>query len=101
LALAPKSNALYTAYNTAMSDIAKNPAEPVPLTIRNAPTKLMSQLDYGKGYKYAHDFENKVTDMQCLPDSLADKKYYNPTNQGRELRIGEHMENISELRKGK
>jgi len=99
LALAPKSNALETAYNNAMDDIAKNPAEPVPLVIRNAPTKLMKQLDYGKGYKYAHDHAEKITDMQCLPDSLVDKTYYHPTTQGREARIVEHMQNLETLRK--
>lgn len=95
LALAPKSNALYMAYNHAMEDIAKNPTEPVPLAIRNAPTKLMQQLDYGKGYKYAHHYEEKTTDMQCLPDSLVDRTYYRPTTQGREARIGEHMNNLN------
>ncbi|HHY42350.1 MAG TPA: replication-associated recombination protein A [Thermoanaerobacterales bacterium] len=84
LALAPKSNALYTAYLEAKEDALQTIAEPVPLHIRNAPTKLMEELGYGKGYKYAHDFENKVAAMQCLPDNLSGKEYYRPTASGEE-----------------
>ncbi len=84
LALAPKSNALYTAYGEVLADIEAKPAEPVPLYLRNAPTRLMKELDYGKGYEYAHDVEGKVADMECLPPSLAGRRYYQPTNEGRE-----------------
>ena len=97
-ALAPKSNALDAAYAAAMEDARRLPTLPVPLTIRNAPTKLMKELDYGKGYKYAHDYDDKVTDLQCLPDNLAGKTYYNPTNQGREAKIAETMKKLEELR---
>ena len=69
-------------------------AEPVPLVIRNAPTKLMRQLDYGKGYQYAHDYAEKMTAMQCLPDSLKDRSYYHPTDQGLEPRFGERLASI-------
>ena len=84
LALAPKSNALYAAYETAKQDALRDLAEPVPLVIRNAPTRLMQSLDYGKGYQYAHDAEDKLTNMQCLPDNLLGREYYAPTDQGRE-----------------
>lgn len=70
LALAPKSNALYMAYEKAKHDALNTIAEPVPLQIRNAPTRLMKELNYGKGYQYAHDFDDKITNMQCLPDSI-------------------------------
>jgi len=99
-ALAPKSNSLYVAYDEAASDAQNTIAEPVPLVIRNAPTKLMKELDYGKGYQYAHDYDNKITNMQCLPDSLKQRIYYIPTNEGSEKRVSEHMENIEALRKG-
>jgi putative ATPase len=92
--MAPKSNALYVACETAKQDIRERPAEPVPLNIRNAPTQLMKDLDYGKGYQYAHDTEEKLTKMQCLPDSLLGKRYYLPTEQGREARIKERLEEI-------
>ena len=88
LALAPKSNALYTAYGEVLADIEAKPAEPVPLYLRNAPTRLMKELDYGKGYEYAHDVEGKVADMECLPPSLAGRRYYQPTNEGREKILG-------------
>jgi len=84
LALAPKSNSLYTAYLEAQEDALKTLAEPVPFHLRNAPTKLMKELGYGKGYKYAHDFEKKVATMQCLPDNLTGKEYYRPTENGEE-----------------
>lgn len=96
LSMAPKSNAVYMAVGAAKRDIHDSPAEPVPLQIRNAPTKLMKELDYGKGYQYAHDTEEKLTKMQCLPDSLAGKRYYRPTNQGREQKIGERLQKILE-----
>ncbi|MDR0918368.1 MAG: replication-associated recombination protein A [Oscillospiraceae bacterium] len=97
-ALAPKSNALYVAYNNAVVDAANSFAEPVPLQIRNAETKLMKDLGYGKGYKYAHDFDNAITDLQCLPDSLADKVYYIPSKQGREVKLEQYLESINKKR---
>ena len=82
LSMAPKSNALYMAYESAKKDAAKMLAEPVPLHLRNAPTKLMQELNYGKGYQYAHDTSDKLTNMQCLPETLKDRRYYRPTEQG-------------------
>lgn len=84
MSLAPKSNALYMAYENAKKDAVNQLAEPVPLVIRNAPTRLMEELDYGKGYQYAHNTEEKLTTMQCLPDSLSGRVYYRPTEQGAE-----------------
>jgi putative ATPase len=98
-ALSPKSNALYTAYGQAAGDALNTMAEPVPLVIRNAPTKLMKELNYGEGYRYAHDFEDKITDMVCLPDSLKERTYYHPTNQGREEKVRQWMAHLEELRK--
>ena len=92
--LAPKSNALEVAYMEAASDAKEMLDEPVPLHIRNAPTSLMKDLGYGEGYIYAHDTEEKVSAMQCLPDSLKDKKYYRPTEQGVEKRVKERKEAI-------
>jgi len=100
LALAPKSNAVYTAYGAVMADIEARPAEPVPLHLRNAPTKLMKELDYGKDYQYAHDVEGKVAAMQCLPDGLKDRRYYQPTNEGREKMLAQRMAEIEKLRRG-
>ena len=94
LSLAPKSNALYMAYEHAKKDALTQLADPVPLVIRNAPTRLMKELDYGKGYQYAHDTEDKLTNMQCLPDSLLDKVYYKPTEQGLEGRFKTRLEQI-------
>src|SRR3954452_4760319 len=94
LAAAPKSNALYTAYSDVQQDVERTAAEPVPLHLRNAPTGLMKNLGYGQGYQYAHDLENKVADMQCLPDNLKDRRYYHPTNEGIEKRIRQRMEEI-------
>ncbi len=99
LSLAPKSNALENAYGAAAADAQKMLAEPVPLVIRNAPTRLMKELDYGKGYQYAHDYEEKLTAMQCLPDSLKDRRYYIPTNQGSEARHGERLRQIQEWKR--
>ncbi|HTC78244.1 MAG TPA: replication-associated recombination protein A, partial [Terriglobales bacterium] len=87
LALAPKSNALYTAYGAVQEDVERTVAEPVPLHLRNAPTGLMKAEGYGKGYQYAHDHEQKVADMQCLPDNLRERRYYHPTREGQEKRI--------------
>jgi putative ATPase len=101
LALAPKSNALYTGYNEVLADIEAKPAEPVPLHLRNAPTKLMKELDYGRDYQYAHDVEGKVADMECLPPSLAGRRYYQPTNEGREKLLVQRMEEIKRIRDSK
>lgn len=94
LALAPKSNALYTAYGEVQADVERTAAESVPLHLRNAPTGLMKHMGYGKGYQYAHNLEDKVADMQCLPGNLKDRRYYQPTNEGVEKRIRERMEEI-------
>jgi putative ATPase len=98
LSVAPKSNALYTAYGAVQQDVEQTAAEPVPLHLRNAPTGLMKGLGYGKDYQYAHDTESKVADMQCLPDSLRDRVYYRPTNEGVEKRIRERLEEIKRLK---
>jgi len=98
LSLAPKSNALYTAYGAVLQDVERTAAEPVPLHIRNAPTGLMKGLGYGQGYQYAHDLEDKVADMQCLPDNLRNRTYYHPTNEGVEKRIRERLEEIKKRR---
>ena len=96
--LAPKSNALDVAYMEAKKDALEMLDEPVPLQIRNAPTKLMKDLGYGKGYQYAHDTKEKITNMQCLPDSLLGREYYRPTDQGFETRYGERLKAIKEWR---
>jgi putative ATPase len=101
LALAPKSNAVYTAYGAVQADIQKTAAEPVPLHLRNAPTKLMKELDYGRDYQYAHDVEGRVADMECLPASLANRRYYMPTDQGREKMLGQRMEEIARIKADK
>ena len=98
LAVAPKSNALYTAYGEVQSDVERTAAEPVPLHLRNAPTGLMKHLGYGQGYQYAHNLESKVADMQCLPDNLKDRTYYQPTNEGVEKRIRERLDEIKRQR---
>ncbi|MCR5675946.1 MAG: replication-associated recombination protein A [Lachnospiraceae bacterium] len=94
MSLAPKSNAMEIAYNEAREDALEQLAEPVPLQIRNAPTELMSDLDYGKGYMYAHDYEDRLTTLQCLPDSLLDRSYYRPTGEGEEKRFAERLDYI-------
>ena len=99
MSLAPKSNALYTAYEQAKKDALSHLAEPVPLVIRNAPTKLMQELDYGKGYQYAHNTREKLTNMQCLPDSLQGREYYRPTEQGLEARYKERLLQIKDWKK--
>ena len=99
MSVAPKSNALYMAYEHAKRDAAKMLAEPVPLVIRNAPTKLMQELNYGKGYQYAHDTADKLTNMQCLPDSLLGTTYYNPTTQGLEARVKARLDEIKRWKK--
>ncbi len=99
MSMVPKSNALYVAYESAKNDALSQLAEPVPLVIRNAPTKLMKELNYGKGYQYAHDTEEKLTSMQCLPDSLLRREYYKPTSQGTEAKFKERLEQIKEWKK--
>ena len=99
MSLAPKSNALYVAYERAKKDALTMLAEPVPLVIRNAPTKLMKELDYGKGYQYAHDTADKLTNMQCLPDSLLGKEYYFPTEEGTEAKFKARIEEIKDWKK--
>ncbi len=102
LALAPKSNAVYLAYGEVQRDVETTSADPVPLHLRNAPTGLMKAVGYGKGYQYAHSMEDKVADMQCLPDNLKDKKYYQPTTEGHERELKRRMEEIKEaIRKKK
>jgi len=101
LALAPKSNSVYTAWGAVQSEIEHTLQEPVPLHLRNAPTRLMKELDYGKGYQYAHDEEGKVANMDCLPDSLRGHTYYQPTQEGREKMLAQRMEEIRRLRAGK
>lgn len=94
LSLSPKSNALYVAYESAKRDALEHIAEPVPLQIRNAPTRLMKELGYGENYQYAHDYDEKLTAMRCLPDSLAERRYYLPTDQGVEGRFQARLEEI-------
>lgn len=99
MSLAPKSNALYKAYEAAKLDAVKDLAEPVPLVIRNAVTDLMKNLDYGKGYQYAHDTEEKLTDIQCLPDALLGREYYRPAKEGEESLYQERLEKIKAWKK--
>jgi len=99
LATAPKSNAVYTAYNAAAADAHTQAAEPVPLHLRNAPTKLMKQLDYGRGYQYAHDDPEAVTGMGCLPPSLAGRTYYRPTDRGFEKELKRRLELWEQIKK--
>jgi putative ATPase len=101
LSLAPKSNSVYTAYGAVQREIEETRQEPVPLHLRNAPTKLMKELDYGKGYRYAHNEEGKVAEMDCLPDSLKGRTYYKPTQEGREKLLAQRMEEIRRIRAGK
>jgi replication-associated recombination protein RarA len=101
LCLAPKSNSVYTAYGAVQREIEETRQEPVPLYLRNAPTKLMKELDYGKGYLYAHNEEGRVADMDCLPDSLKGRSYYHPTQEGREKQLAQRMEEIRRIRAGK
>src|SRR6202790_3977774 len=98
LSLAPKSNALYTAYGEIMEEVRQTEADPVPLHLRNAPTGLMKNIGYGQGYKYAHNFDDKVTDMTCLPDNLAGRMYYTPTDQGFEQRLRQRLDEIRKIK---
>jgi len=99
LSLAPKSNAVYTAYGAVEKDLQNTIAEPVPLHLRNAVTGLMGHVGYGKGYQYAHNAEEKVTDMTCLPESLSGRTYYKPSDQGFETRIRQRLEEIRRIQK--
>jgi putative ATPase len=99
LSLAPKSNALYLGYGNVMEDVRKTEADPVPLHLRNAVTGLMKNIGYGEGYKYAHDFNEKVTDMTCLPDNLSERTYYKPSEQGFEARLRVRMEEIAKIKR--
>src|SRR5712664_2381300 len=98
LSVAPKSNALYAAYGEILADVERTAAEPVPLHLRNAPTGLMKGLGYGQGYQYAHDVQGKVADMQCLPDNLRNRVYYEPTNEGAEKQLRQRLEEIKSRR---
>ncbi len=99
LSMAPKSNALYMAYEHAKTDALTQLADPVPLVIRNAPTRLMKDLHYGEGYQYAHNTQEKLTNMQCLPDSLLGKEYYQPTTQGVEAKYKARLEQIKDWKR--
>lgn len=99
LSMAPKSNALYVGYGKAREDAGHMLNEPVPLQIRNGVTGLMRELHYGEGYQYAHDTEEKITNMQCLPDSVKDRKYYEPTTQGAEAAVKAQLEAIEEKKR--
>ncbi len=98
LSLAPKSNAVYTAYGAVQEDVQKTEADPVPLHLRNAVTGLMKNIGYGAGYQYAHNHEDKITDMQCLPDNLVGRSWYKPTDQGFEARLRVRLEEIRKLK---
>ncbi len=101
LCLAPKSNAVYTAYGAVQAEIEHTRQEPVPLHLRNAPTRLMKELDYARGYRYAHNEEGRVADMDCLPDSLKGRSYYQPTQEGREKQLAARMEEIRRIKSSK
>jgi len=101
LAAAPKSNAVYRGYGAAAEDALTTRAEPVPLWIRNAPTGLMKGLGYGKGYRYAHDEDEGVAEMDCLPESLAGRRYYSPTSRGEEAALGARLEAARRIREGR
>ena len=97
-ALAPKSNSLEVAYLSAKEDAIKTLQEPVPLQIRNAPTKLMKELNYGKDYEYSHDYKYHMTDMVCMPDGLIDRQYYKPSDQGSEVKVKNRMDYINAIK---
>jgi len=100
LAVAPKSDAAYKALNSAMETVEKSPAEPVPMQLRNAPTRLMKQFGYGAGYQHAHQFEDAVNTMECLPESLKGTRFYEPTDRGVEQRIAQRMEELRRKKSG-
>lgn len=97
-ALAPKSNSLYEAYDLAIADCLTSENEPVPLALRNAPTKLMKELHYGEGYKYAHDYDEHIADLECMPDKLIGRAYYVPSNQGRELKVRDMLDKLAMIK---
>jgi putative ATPase len=99
LAAAPKSNSVYTAYANVVSDVETTRNDPVPLQIRNAPTRLMKNLGYGKGYQYAHNLEDKVADMDCLPDSLKGRKYYHPQESGAEAEVKRRLDEVAKKKR--
>jgi len=101
LCLAPKSNSVYTGWNQVKSEIEHNRQHPVPLHLRNAPTKLMEQLGYKKGYRYAHDEQDKIADMDCLPDALVGRTYYQPTQEGREKQLAQRLDEIKRIKAAK
>ncbi len=101
LATAPKSNAVYVAYTRAAADAGRDVAEPVPLHLRNAPTALMKEIGYGKGYRYAHDDEDAVSDMDCLPPALKGRRYYEPTARGFEREVRRRLEEWAKARRGR
>ena len=101
LATAPKSNAVYTAYGAAAAAAEQDVAQPVPLHLRNAPTKLMKELKYGKGYRYAHDEQDAVTEMECLPENLRGRQFYQPTERGFEKEIKRRLEGWKEIKRGR
>ena len=98
LSLAPKSNALYKAYGEVLDDVRKTEADPVPLHLRNPVTGLMRNLGYGRGYQYAHDYDERVTSMRCLPERLADRSYYQPTDEGFEQRLRQRLDEIRKIK---
>jgi putative ATPase len=100
LAVAPKSDAAYRALNAAMETVAKAPAEPVPMQLRNASTRPMKEWGYGSGYQHAHQFDDAINTMDCLPAALRDVTFYQPTNRGLEQRIAQRLEEIRARRKG-
>jgi putative ATPase len=100
MACTVKSNALYLGLSEAREDVRDRPTAEVPLHLRNAPTRLMRELGYGDGYRYAHDFEEGVAPMQCLPDELADRRYYRPTQRGFEERVAARLERLRNLAAG-
>jgi putative ATPase len=100
LAVAPKSDAAYRALNEVRETIVSRPAEPVPMHIRNAPTRAMKQWGYGKGYQHAHQFEDAISDMPCLPDSLVGTEFYHPLERGVETKIAERLAEIRKRRSG-
>jgi putative ATPase len=97
LALAPKSNAIYRAYGDALADVRQTRNDPVPIHLRNAPTSVMKSLGYGEGYRYAHDFDEGIIGQQNLPDNLAGRRYYHPTDRGLERDLGTRLERIREI----
>jgi putative ATPase len=99
LASAPKSNALYAAYSEVQQDVERTRADPVPLHLRNAPTPLMRRIGYGKGYKYAHDYEEAQVDQQNLPDAIKDRTYYHPSDRGYEKTVKERLDAFEEAKK--